>query len=83
MPPIKAKKVFISSTVYDLRAERDLIRSLIEGFNRVPGIRFECLVSDHPDFPISPTDRALKHSVSSKKSVDKCNESLHPQPNRR
>lgn len=56
------KKVFISSTVYDLRTERKLIRSLLESFNRVPGIKFECLVSDHPNFPISPNDRTVKHS---------------------
>jgi len=64
MPKVKnkIKKVFISSTVYDLRSERKLIRALLEEFNRVSGIRFECLVSDHPDFPISPTDRTLKHS---------------------
>lgn len=59
---IRYKRVFISSTVYDLRVERALIRSLLEGFRRVPGIRFEFLVSDHPDFPVSPADRATKHS---------------------
>lgn len=59
---VKKRKVFISSTVYDLRAERDMLRTLLEGFDRIPGIQFECLVSDHPDFPISPSDRALKHS---------------------
>lgn len=59
---IVCRKVFISSTVYDLRDERDFIRSLLEGFNRIANLRFECLVSDHPDFPISPSDRALKHS---------------------
>lgn len=59
---IKKKKVFISSTVYDLRSERKFIRALLEEFNRVPGIQFEFLVSDHPDFPISPSDRTLKHS---------------------
>lgn len=56
------KKVFISSTVYDLRVERALIQSLLSAYNKVPGIKFECLVSDHPDFPISPLDRATKHS---------------------
>jgi hypothetical protein len=59
---MKHKRVFISSTVYDLRSERALIRSLLENFTRIPGIRFEMLVSDHPDFPISPTDRVTKHS---------------------
>jgi hypothetical protein len=59
---MKYKRVFISSTVYDLKLERALVRSLLENFTRVPGIRFEMLVSDHPDFPISPTDRVAKHS---------------------
>jgi Domain of unknown function (DUF4062)/Ig-like domain from next to BRCA1 gene len=59
---IRYKRVFISSTVYDLREERTLIRSLLEGFKRVPGIRFEIIASDHPDFPVSPVDRATKHS---------------------
>lgn len=59
---IRYKRVFISSTVYDLKIERKLIRSLLLGFKRIPGIRFECLVSDHSDFPVSPTDRATKHS---------------------
>lgn len=56
------KRVFISSTVYDLRVERKLIRSLLEDFKPGHGIRFEFLVSDHPDFPVSPLDRATKHS---------------------
>lgn len=59
---VRKKKVFISSTVYGLRSERNMIRTLLEEFNRISGIKFELLVSDHPDFPISPTDRALKHS---------------------
>lgn len=59
---IRRKLVFISSTVYDLRKERDFIRALLEGYNRIPGIRFELLASDHPDFPVSPADRATKHS---------------------
>lgn len=59
---IRPKRVFISSTVYDLNTERQFVRSLLENYKRIPGIRFECLVSDGPDFPISPIDRATAHS---------------------
>ena len=56
------KNVFISSTVYDLRYERAMVRRLLENYAEPTGIRFRCFVSDHPDFPISPLDRATKHS---------------------
>ena len=58
----RVKKVFISSTAYDHEKEREQIRSLLEDYNRVPGIRFECLVSDHTDFLASAKDRAEKDS---------------------
>lgn len=56
------KRVFISSTVYDLGAERALVRTLLEEYRGSSGITFKCLASDRPDFPISPVDRATKHS---------------------
>lgn len=56
------KRVFISSTVYDLRSERALVRQLLDSYNAATGIRFECMASDHPDFPISPKERATRHS---------------------
>lgn len=56
------KNVFISSTVYDLRHERVMVRRLLEDYAEPTGVRFQCFVSDHPDFPISPLDRATKHS---------------------
>ena len=59
----QVKRVFISSTVYDLGHERALVRRLLESYNSPSGIRFQCLASDHPDFPVSPTDRATSHSV--------------------
>ncbi|MBW2011904.1 MAG: DUF4062 domain-containing protein, partial [Deltaproteobacteria bacterium] len=57
-----SKKVFISSTVYDNEKEREIICSLLENFDRVPGIRFDCYLSNHPNFPISPNDRTTKHA---------------------
>lgn len=58
------KRVFVSSTVYDLEHERRLIREVLESYSEPTGIRFECALSDHPDFPITPLDRATKHSYA-------------------
>lgn len=60
--PPRRLKVFISSTVYDLKDERKYVRDLLEGYRKARGIRFTCLASDHPDFPISGRDRADLHS---------------------
>lgn len=66
----RVKRVFISSTVYDLGRERELVRRQLEAYRSPAGIRFECLASDHADFPVSPLDRATKHSF------DMCIESV-------
>jgi hypothetical protein len=59
----RIKRVFISSTVYDLKPERQLVRTLLEEYSaQSPDYKLELLVSDDPDFPISPTDRTDKHS---------------------
>ena len=60
--PKRVRRVFISSTVYDLGVERALVRRTLEGYRGASGIRFDCFASDHPDFPISPADRATKRS---------------------
>jgi len=59
---IHTKQVFVSSTVYDLERERLEVKALLEGYAEPTGIRFRCALSDHPDFPITPLDRATKHS---------------------
>jgi hypothetical protein len=59
---VQIKQVFVSSTVYDLEYERCEVREILEGYNGPSGIRFRCVLSDHPDFPITPLDRATKHS---------------------
>lgn len=56
------RRVFISSTVYDLKNERLLVRRILEQYRGTSGVKFEIIASDHPDFPISPADRAKKHS---------------------
>lgn len=62
-PIARIKRVFISSTVYDLKTERQLVRSLLEDYSaHSEDYKLELLVSDDPDFPISPTDRTEKHS---------------------
>ena len=58
----QVKRVFISSTVYDLEDERALVRKILESYRSTSGIKFECLLSDHADFPVSPVDRATSHS---------------------
>jgi tetratricopeptide (TPR) repeat protein len=56
------KQVFISSTVYDLERERDFIKSFLEKYEEV--VQFKCLMSEEPDFPITPSDLVSKHSYS-------------------
>lgn len=69
----KVKRVFISSTVYDLTHERALIRRVLESYRGAASITFECLASDHADFPVSPIERATSHSFDvCIDSVKKC-----------
>lgn len=56
------RRVFISSTVYDLRKEREAIRKLLHGFNAPSGMLLECVMSDYPDFRVPPRSLAEKHS---------------------
>jgi hypothetical protein len=56
------KRVFISSTVYDLKTERKFLKDFLESFRTKSGIRFKCFASDFNDFPITPTDVASIHS---------------------
>jgi len=54
------RTVFVSSTVYDLEAERGFIKSLLEQ-HRGPA-RFSVLLSEEPSFPVNPLDVVNKHS---------------------
>jgi hypothetical protein len=47
---VQIKHVFISSTVYDLRYERTLVKRVLECYAGPTGVRFHCNLSDHPDF---------------------------------
>jgi len=55
------KRIFLSSTVYDLKPLRWRIRSFLET-TTVPGVRLECVTSETPDFLVPPRARASRHS---------------------
>lgn len=55
------RRVFISSTVYDLVPVRQGIRSFLESAV-VPGVKIECVMSEEPDFIVPPGARAIRHS---------------------
>ena len=55
------RKVFISSTVYDLHQVRKSMKRFLES-QRVPNVRFKCMASEYPDFPLN-IGHAPRHSL--------------------
>lgn len=58
----QTRRVFLSSTVYDLGSLRGLVKRAIEILRTDGGIRFECYASEFPDYPLSLKDVRYKHS---------------------
>lgn len=54
------KNIFLCSTAYDLKEERDAIESILS--NPDPGIIIKCLRSESPDFLNDPVAIGLRHS---------------------
>ena len=54
------RRVFVSSTVYDLEDERNHVRKVLHEHRGC--VTFSTLMSEKADFPLTPTDISLRHS---------------------
>jgi Domain of unknown function (DUF4062)/Ig-like domain from next to BRCA1 gene len=62
MSTLVTRRAFLSSTIYDLEAEREIVQRTLDAY--VGEVRFECIRSDggEPRFLINPDDLRNKHS---------------------
>lgn len=49
------KNIFISSTILDLKKERNFIKKFLENYKK---IKIKCFLSEYPDFPVTPLSLA-------------------------